>query len=203
MLNYKNEQSKLFIRITNLQNFLLNFDLKFFVIGHYYKTFVLNNFIICKLMIKSIRFINVFLNKRIHIFIVLSENISFYFLLQLMVVLVKTKLCLSVCQEKHWTIGNLKLKLLNSPIKKLKMFQLLVGFNSKPGLVLLFGVSNFFIIHEFISKIIPVFCFYLNVVYTTAGFFYIIPKTNTFLIEDLIFVFVLKYVVLQTKNQWL
>jgi hypothetical protein len=72
-------------------------------------------------------------------------------------------------------------------------FQLLTGFNSKPDLVLLFGVTNFFVIKEFVSSNLPTILFCLNTVNAPNGASYYIPKVNTFLLEDFIFVFIVKY----------
>jgi hypothetical protein len=68
-----------------------------------------------------------------------------------------------------------------------------LSFNSKPDLVLLFGVTNFFIVKEFVSSNLPVILFCLNAVNAPKSASYYIPKVNTFLLEDFIFVFIVKY----------
>jgi hypothetical protein len=129
--------------------------------------------------------------------VMFAENTSPYFLLQMTALILKTRHRVSLCQEKYWAPGTLmnRARLLEIAGKKSSKsgFQLLTGFNSKPDLILLFGVTNFFVIKEFVSSNLPIVLFCLNTINAPEGASYYIPKVNTFLLEDFIFVFVVKY----------
>jgi len=201
MLNSKHSlQLKLLARLLNSENFFLpasNKVLHGFVLGRYYQNFVLNNSLIVTLTVRLLRLVDRFLDQRQHVFVMFAENTSPYFLLQMTALILKTRHRVSLCQEKYWAPGTLmnRGRLLELAGKKQSKngFQLLTGFNSKPDLVLLFGVSNYFVVKEFVSSNIPVILFCLNTVDVPHNTSYFIPKVNTFLLEDFIFVFLVKY----------
>jgi hypothetical protein len=195
MLNSKYSlQLKLLLRLVNSCFYTNSFS--GMVLGKYYQDFILSNNIVLKLTLKLIRFVNRFMSQKKHLLLIFSENISPYFLLQVFALIVKNSLRISFCQQKYWVSGVL---VNNSgflaPSKKQSSnnnFQLLTGFNSKPDLVLLFGVTNLFVLREFTCANLPVILFCIN----TINFWqesYFVPKINTFLFEDFIFIFVVKY----------
>lgn len=199
MLNSKHSlQLKLLVRLLNSGNFFLPASNKAsygFALGCYYQNLVLNNHLIVTLTVKLLRLLDHFLREKQHVFVMFAENVSPYFLLQMTALILKTSYRVSLCQEKYWGPGTLLnrvrlLELAGKPSLKTG-FHLLTGFNSKPDLVLLFGVTNFFIVKEFASSNLPVVLFCLNAIGFPASYY--IPKTNTFLLEDFIFVFVVKY----------
>jgi len=201
MLNSKNSlQLKLLARLLNSENFFLptsNKAVYGFVLGRYYQNLVLNNSLIIALTVKLLRLVDSFLEQKQHVFVMFAENTSPYFLLQMTALILKTRHRVSFCQEKYWAPGTLmnRGRLLELPGKKSPKngFQLLTGFNSKPDLVLLFGVTNFFVVKEFTRADLPVILFCLNTINTPQEASYHIPKINTFLFEDFIFVFLVKY----------
>jgi hypothetical protein len=201
MINSKNSlQLKLLVRLLNSENFFSTDPNKVgygFVLGRYYQNLVLNNHLIITLTVKLLRLLDRFLTKKQHVFVMFAENTSPYFLLQMSALILKTRHRVSLCQEKYWAPGTLtnRGRLLElSGKKSLKNgFHLLTGFNSKPDLVLLFGVTNFFVVKELVSSNMPVVLFCLNFVNAPQSASYYIPKINTFLLEDFIFVFIIKY----------
>jgi hypothetical protein len=201
MLNSKHSlQLKLLVRLLNSGNSLLpasNKALYGFVLGRYYQNLILNNSLVVSLTVKLLRLVDSFLGQKRHVFVMFAENTSPYFLLQMAALILKTRHRVSLCQEKYWAPGTLmnRGRLLELSGKKSSKsgFQLLTGFNSKPDLVLLFGVTNFFVIKEFVSSNLPTILFCLNTVNAPNGASYYIPKVNTFLLEDFIFVFIVKY----------
>jgi hypothetical protein len=168
-----------------------------FVLGRYYQNLVLNNNLIITLTVKLLRLVDSFLQQKQHVFVMFAENTSPYFLLQMTALILKTRHRVSLCQEKNWAPGTLmnRGRLLEISAKKPSKsgFQLLTGFNSKPDLVLLFGVTNFFIVKEFVSSNLPIVLFCLNHINASQSASYYVPKVNTFLLEDFIFVFIVKY----------
>jgi len=201
MLNSKHSlQLKLLVRLLNSGNFFLPVSTKAlygFVLGRYYQNLILNNSLIITLTVKLLRLVDRFLGQKQHVFVMFAENTSPYFLLQMSALILKTRHRVSLCQEKHWAPGTLmnRGRLFELAGKKSSKsgFQLLTGFNSKPDLVLLFGVTNFFVVKEFVSSNLPIILFCLNAVNAPQGACYYIPKVNTFLLEDFIFVFIVKY----------
>jgi len=201
MLNAKHSlRLKLLTRLLNSGSSSLPVSNKVsygFVLGRYYQNFILDNTLIVTLLVKLLRLVNNFLEQKQHLFVMFAENTSPYFLLQMVALILKTQRRVSLCQEKHWAPGTLMNRGRLSEIGDRKSpktgFQLLTGFNSKPDLVLLFGVTNFFVVKEFVSSNLPVVFFCLNVVNVPYSASYYIPKVNTFLLEDFIFVFVIKY----------
>jgi len=200
-LNSKHSlQLKLLARLLNSGNSFLPASSKTpygFVLGRYYQNLVLNNNLIIGLTVKFLRLVDRFLGQKQHVFVMFAENTSPYFLLQMTALILKTRHRVSLCQEKYWAPGTLmnRGRLLELAGKKSSKsgFQLLTGFNSKPDLVLLFGVTNFFVVKEFLSSNLPVILFCLNSVNAPGGASYYIPKVSTFLLEDFIFVFIVKY----------
>jgi len=201
MLNSKHSlQLKLLVRLLNSGNCLLpssNNTMYGFVLGRYYQNLVLNNNLIITLTVKLLRLVDNFLEQRHHVFVMFAESTSPYFLLQMTALILKTRHRVSLCQEKHWAPGTLmnRDRLLEFSGKKSSKagFHLLTGFNSKPDLVLLFGVTNFFVVKEFALSNLPVIFFGLNSVNVSQETSYHIPKINTFLLEDFIFIFLVKY----------
>ena len=188
MLNSKHSlQLKLLIRLLNSGNSFIpvsNKALYGFVLGRYYQNLVLNNSLIVTLTVKLLRLVDSFLGQKQHVFVMFAENTSPYFLLQMMALILKTRHRVSMCQEKYWAPGTLmnRGRLLEMAGKKSPKsgFQLLTGFNSKPDLVLLFGVTNFFVVKEFVSSNLPIILFCSNNVNAPQGASYHIPKINTF-----------------------
>ena len=168
-----------------------------FALGRYYQNLILNNSILVTLTVKLLRLVDSFLGQKQHVFIMFAESTSPYFLLQMAALILKTRHRVSLCQEKYWAPGTLmnRGRLFELAGKKsLKSgFHLLTGFNSKPDVILLFGVTNLFIVKEFVSSNMPVILFCLNSINVPEDPSYFIPKINTFLLEDFIFVFIVKY----------
>jgi len=197
MLNSKHSlQLKLLVRLLNSGN--LSFSsyqaVHAFALGRYYRNLVLNNSVLILLSTRFLRFVDTFLGQNHHIFFMFAENTSPYFLLQMAALVLKTRHRVSLCQEKYWAPGiltNRRLLALTGK-KSSKNFYLLSGFNAKPDLILLFGVTNFFIVNEFMSSNLPTMFFCLNQINVHIPL-YRIPKVNTFLLEDFIFVFIVKY----------
>jgi hypothetical protein len=126
-----------------------------------------------------------------------AESTSPYFLLQMAALILKTRHRVSLCQEKYWAPGTLMNRSRLFELAGRKSFKsgfhLLTGFNSKPDVILLFGVTNLFIVKEFVSSNMPVILFGLNSINLPEDPSYFLPKINTFLLEDFIFVFIVKY----------
>ena len=201
MLNSKHSlQLKLLVRLLNSENFLLTSSNKIshgFALGRYYQNLILNNSILVTLTVKLLRLVDSFLGQKQHVFIMFAESTSPYFLLQMAALILTTRHRVSLCLEKYWAPGTLmnRGRLFELAGKKsLKSgFHLLTGFNSKPDVILLFGVTNLFIVKEFVSSNMPVILFCLNSINVPEDPSYFIPKINTFLLEDFIFVFIVKY----------
>lgn len=158
--------------------------------GFYYQNFILNNKLISQVLVKIIRFFDRFIYQKNHILFLFGENISVYFILQFISFALKTRLKISVCQEKYWFVGQI-IKNNNSVLSH--KFSLLIGFNSKPVFAILFGISSRKILKEFNVSFLPVVFIQLENSNICNFSDYLVPLVNPLLLEDFILIFIFKY----------
>lgn len=201
MLNNKiSVQTKLFLFVLNIKT-TVNINISNeFIFGLYSKKFLFDNNILKNFMLKFIKIIHKFNFNNQHILLIFAENVAVYFILQLTNLFLKKQRKISLINEHNWTKGCLKnANVFKKQILKKKKFDLLVGFNFKPEIAILFGLTNNFIIKDLIYFNLPLIIFNLKQLnFNFNKNYYLIPSLN--ICENIIFIFIIKYSFLHLNN---